>query len=367
MSGTRAFLVIVGPLGFTLWVVVVATVMILVLIAIGISRHLESVRAERRRAEVQGELEPVFSRFLETEDPGRLAGDLRPAILKMDAAHRPAAALLAIDLMNTASSFSEKEALRRALEESGIVELGERGTRRRSPWRRALACDTLGRIGSPHSVPALLERLKDRRPEVRTAAVQALGEIGADEAVPALSEAFLERRVAPTSVVNDALRRIGGEAGPTFERGVASPDPIVRVSSCYGLSAIASTHGGAVHRLAQVLASDSDPSVRAAAAASLGIAGGGKAPAELVGAAADPDDSVRRSAVAALGSFDDPDTVDALLERTEDDDREVAIRAAEALLGLARRPRAATEARARLESSSAWAVEYVRTIEEVGA
>jgi HEAT repeat protein len=284
----------------------------------------------------------------------------------MDAAHRPVAALLVIDLMGEVSR-SQREKCTYALEQAGIVELGERGTRRLSPWRRALACEMLGKIGVARAVPALLARLEDRRPEVRMAAVRALGDIGSSEAVPALTEAFLERRVAPTNVVNDALRRIGGEGAPAFERGVASPDPIVRVSSCFGLAGIAWSHGGAVFRLAHVLESDPDARVRAAAAAALGIAGGGSAPAALLGATADPDVQVRRSAVKALGSFDDPSSGDALDERTEDEDREVALRAAEALVALAGRPRAALEARARLESSSAWAVQYARKVAEVSA
>jgi HEAT repeat protein len=308
----------------------------------------------------------LFARFFESEDRERLAEELHPAFMRMDAAHRPVAAVLVADLMQSASR-SHKEELRRALEQSGIVELGHRGTRRLSPWRRALACEMLGKIGSPSSVPVLLQRLEDRRPEVRMAAVRALGDIGSTEAVPALSQAFLERRVAPTNVVNDALRRIGGVAGPTFERGVASPDPIVRVSSCFGLSAIASTHGSAVHRLAEVLASDSDAGVRTAAASSLGICGSGNAPAELLHATTDTDVQVRRSAVKALGSFDDPTSSEALNQRTEDEDREVALRAAEALVKLTRRPRAAPQARARLESSSAWAVAYARTVAEVSA
>jgi HEAT repeat protein len=364
MSAVQLVLV-AAPLRLTLWVVAVATVVILVVMSIGISRHLEWIRVARRRERVQGQLEPVFARFFESEDRARLAEELRPAFLRMDAAERPVAAVLVTELMQQAPPSQRKE-LRAALEESGIVELGERGTRRLSPWRRALACEMLGKIGSPRAVPVLLERLDDRRPEVRMAAVRALGDVGSAEAVPALGAAFLERRVAPTNVVNDALRTIGGEApGPTFERGVESPDPIVRVSSCYGLAGIASTHGAAVYRLADVLASDSDARVRAAAAASLGIAGGGSAPPALVAATTDPDDNVRRSAVKALGSFDDPTTADSLDARTEDDDREVAIRAAESLLALSRRPRAGAHARARLESSSAWAVEYAQTVAEV--
>jgi HEAT repeat protein len=122
-----------------------------------------------------------------------------------------------------------------------------------------------------------------------------------------------------------------------------------------------------VFRLAQVLASDPDARVRSAAAAALGIVGGGSAPTALVGATTDPDVQVRRSAVKSLGYFDDPSTSQALDDRTEDEDREVALRAAEALVALAGRPRAAPEARARLESSSAWVVQYARKIAEVSA
>jgi HEAT repeat protein len=365
MPVVRDFLVI-APLRLTFWVLLVATLVILVLIAIALARHFESVRADRRREHVRAELEPVFTRFFENEDPARLADGLRPAFLRMDAAHRPVAAALVGDLMQAASP-SQRQKLREALEESGIVELGHKGTRRFSPWRRALACEMLGKIGSPRSVPVLLARLEDRRPEVRTAAVIALGDIRSEEAVPALSAAFLERRVAPINLVNAALRRIGGQAAPAFERGVVSEDPIVRVSSCFGLSGIAETHGGAVHRLAKVLAADPDARVRAAAASALGIVGGGDAPPEIVAATADQDVTVRRSAVRALGGFDDPTTGETLDERTGDEDREVAIRAAEALVVLAGRPRAAASAQARLDSSSAWAVEYARTIAEVSA
>lgn len=199
------------------------------------------------------------------------------------------------------------------------------------------------------------------------AAVQALGDIGSPDAIPALSDAFLERRVAPTDVVNDTLRRIGGEAVTAFERGVLSPDPIVRVSSCFGLAGFDDKSDACAFRLSEVLASDSDARVRTAAATALGIVGGDDAPPALLDATADPEVQVRRSAVRALGSFDDPSTGEALSERTEDEDREVAIRAAESLLALAGRPRASPGARARLESSSAWAVEYARTVAEVSA
>jgi len=365
MSGVRVLLV-AAPLQLTVWVLVAATAVIVAVIAIGVALHVGSVRADRRRKRVRDELEPVFATFFETEDQERLAEELRPAFMRMDAAHRPMAALLVTDLMGTVSS-SHTEQVRSALEQAGIVELGERGTRRLSPWRRALACEMLGKIGARRSVPALLQRIEDRRPEVRISAVRSLGDIGATEAVPALSGAFLERRYAPTTVVGDALRRIGGEAMTTFEQGLASPDPIIRVSSCYGLSWMVEARDACVFRLALVLDLDSDARVRAAAASALGILGGDDAPAVLRRATTDAHLNVRRSAVKALGSFDDATIATTLDELTEDDDRETALLAAEALVALSRLSRAAPEAHARLDSSSAWAVEYAQLVAEVSA
>ena len=68
MSAAPVFLVFVAPLRLTLWVVAITTALILVLIAIGAREHAERARAARRRESVRSELEPVFSRFLETED-----------------------------------------------------------------------------------------------------------------------------------------------------------------------------------------------------------------------------------------------------------------------------------------------------------
>jgi HEAT repeat protein len=366
MSEVRMLAVIVAPLRLTLWVLLATTVVIVALLAIVVAHHLHWARADRRRERVRAEFEPVFARFVESEDPVRLADELRPAFRRMDAAHRPVAAVLVIDLMKETSSPAQTENLRWTLEQSGILALAERGTRRLSPWRRALACELLGKIGANSSVPVLLARLDDRRPEVRVAAVGALGNIGSADAVPALSAAFLDGRAAPTNVVNLALRRIGGHAVTAFEQGIASEDPTVRVSSCFGLSE-AEERAAAAGRLAAVLATDSDVRVRTAAASALGIVGGDDAPAALLGATSDPDVQLRRAAVKALGSFDDPAAAATLDEHTEDEDRETAIRAAEALHALAGRPNAARAATARLASSRAWAVDYVRTVAEVSA
>jgi HEAT repeat protein len=351
MSCVR-LLVIVAPLRLTVWILAVAAAAIVVLIAIGVSRHLEAARANRRREHVRGELEPVFSRFLETEDRDQLVSELRPAFLRMDAAHRPVAAVLVTDLMRDVSP-SHRDQIRAALEEAGMVELGELGTRRISPWRRALACEMLGSIGSHRAVPALLARLEDRRPEVRMAAVQALGDIASADAVPALGEGI------PRAPCRPDERRQRGAAQNRWRRrdrvraGRRQPGPDRARLVVLRSSGMAEERAACEFRLAAALDADSDARVRTAAASSLGLLGGDDAPAALRRAATNPDVHLRRAAVKALGSFDDPGAGETLEQCLEDEDRETAIRAAEALLALARRPRAAREADALLDSSSA--------------
>ena len=118
--------------------------MIVVLMSILIVRHGEAARADRVRERLQHEFGPVFSRFLESEDPVHLAEALRPAFMRMNAAERPVAAVLITDVMRKAST-SQKEQLRRALEAAGLVDLGERGTRRARGARRR---------GGPPGAPA---------------------------------------------------------------------------------------------------------------------------------------------------------------------------------------------------------------------
>jgi hypothetical protein len=105
-------LLALAPLRLTFWILAGATAVIVVLNAILIARRGESARADRGRERVRGELGPLLSGFFQTEDPVRLAEDLRPAFLRMNGAERPVAAALITDLMQ-AGSASQTEQLRR--------------------------------------------------------------------------------------------------------------------------------------------------------------------------------------------------------------------------------------------------------------
>lgn len=249
------------------------------------------------------------------------------------------------------------------------MELTERSTRRWMPWRRVLACEILGTLGAERSVPVLVERLEDHRSEVRLAAGRALGTVGSPAAAPSLTSVFLERRAVPTGVAYDALRALGPHGSEAFRRGLSSPDPTLRIASCLGVAALAGAGNGAaaVEAVAGLLAADDNTRVRTAAAKALGVIGGTAPPRALVEAAADPELRVRREAVASLGVFDDPDSVELLAAAAGDPDREVALRSAEALLALRARPAAGGVAGAAFSASSAWSVDYVRTISELAA
>jgi len=354
-----------APLGWTFLVLLAANVVFFVLL-VGLREHW--LLYERRRPPIRERLEPVVKRLVEGRDPENTAAELERTVAGLDRTSRPVAAWLLLDLMRSADD-EMRQRIQAVLDGAGAIDAAEEGTRRRMPWRRALACEILGQIGAERSVPVLIDRLGDRRAEVRMAAARALGAIGSPQAEPALASAFLERTKVPTGVAYDALRGLGTAGAEAFARGLERRDPTVRVASCFGIAAAAGDGGvdGAVTTLTRVIESDDNVRVRTAATRALGLIGGATPPHALVQAARDPELRVRREAVAALGGFDDPESVDVLAESLGDPDREIALRSATALLALADRPHGGVAARAALDGSRAWSVDYVRTIEELAA
>ena len=139
--GARILLASAVPLQLTFWVLVVGSAVIFALIGFGVALDLGRVRDDRRREHVHAELGPVFSRFLETDDSAHLAAELRPAFMRMDAAHRPEAALLTIDVMQRPRPFkrtsSGKSSSKRGSWNSGR---GAPGGCRRGDERSRASC-----------------------------------------------------------------------------------------------------------------------------------------------------------------------------------------------------------------------------------
>jgi hypothetical protein len=344
------------------WVLLAANV-VLFLALVGLREQWAMFA--RRRERVRVSLAPIIDRMTAGDDTLDVVQTIRPIVARMGPQERPVAAWLLLEAIEEVDE-STRMKVRGLLEDSGAIGLAERSTRRWTPWRRALACEILGAVGSKDSVPVLVSRLEDRRVEVRMAAVRALGMIGSPEAAEALTPLFLDRKGIPSGVAFDALRRLGPAGAEVFRQGLRSSNPTTRVESCFGIAATSGTADSSTARaLLAAALSDADARVRTAAARALGRLGGEVAPPGLSEAVNDADVRVRREAVTALGALDDPATVELLERLVLDDDRETALRSAESLLALAERPQSNAAALDAIERSSGWAMAYARTVAQM--
>ena len=105
----------------------------------------------------------MIGRLLDGEDPERAAEELRSLIAGLGRQSRPVAAWLVLDGLREADEATDAPCAR-CLRECGAVEFAERATRGRMPWRRALACEFLGTIGTEHSVDVLVSGCRTSGP-----------------------------------------------------------------------------------------------------------------------------------------------------------------------------------------------------------
>jgi HEAT repeat protein len=347
------------------WILAGLLAVNLVLFAAIVVQREQWVLHERLRARIRERLAPMIERLLEASDAEQAAEEMRPLVAGLGPQARPVAAWLVLDGLRDADAATRAAACR-VLAESGAIERAERSTRSWMPWRRALACELLGTIGAASSVDVLVPRLQDRRAEVRMAAARALGRVGDPAAAEPLAKVFLERRNVPIGVANDALIRLGEAGADAFRQGLRSPEPTVRITSCFGIASEATGDATtqALGLLADRLRSDAEPRVRSAAASAMRWLPGDTTPPALLEGLHDPADAVRRSAARSLAAFDDTAAVAALAGTVGDGDRETALRSAESLLALADGAQAGEPARRALAATRAWTVDWARTTAE---
>ena len=320
---------------------------------------------ERNRARRTARFEREFAEMLEEITSGSPdAGRLRTRISRFNELERPIAATMLLEQLDPASA-SERAVIREALREAGAIDLLVSSLHRRAPWRRALAARTLGQVGADEAVPELVERLSDRSRYVREAAVRALGRIGDERALRPLTELFERPGRAGAGIVYEALLALGESSATVFREGLSSGEESVRVTSCFGVAAVLDP---ALARAdLEPMLADPEGGVRAAACETLGRIPGETVPAPLAQATHDPVPSVRRAAVSALGAYDDPDSLPFLLAALDDPERDVALRAGEALVRLGRLPAAGGRARAAMDETDAWPLETALVLDSLGA
>lgn len=255
------------------------------------------------------------------------------AVARFNRPERQVAAFVLIERLDGATD-DERARLLAAIRDAGAVDRVVRATRRRLPWRRALAIRTLGRIDAPEAVPALIARLSDRSRYVRECAVRALGRTRDPRGLPLLGDRFRTPGSVGAGVVYDALVTYGPSAEPIFAGALRSELVAVRVASCFGVAALSEPEQA--RTLLEPLLSDPSARVRAAAAESIGRFGGSVVPESLARASRDGEPAVRTAAAGALGSFDDPRAVELLSNALLDPDWDTVVRAGESLVRLGR-------------------------------
>jgi HEAT repeat protein len=170
------------------------------------------------------------------------------------------------------------------------------------------AADVLRGVRSPLALPALHAYLAHPLDEASGMAVAlAIGEIGDPNSLPALATALTSPLAGVRAQATAALRSLRAPIGQTavstadatLSALFSDSDGGVRQQAAY--TAGHWKDRGAVTPLVQLVASDTSPQVRKAAAWALGEIGDGGARAALTGAQSDADPLVRSIATGALG------------------------------------------------------------------
>ncbi|WP_211194179.1 HEAT repeat domain-containing protein [Pyxidicoccus fallax] len=200
----------------------------------------------------------------------------------------------------------------------------------RDPSVRALAADTLSRIGAPGAVPALFERLVDEDPRVVQAAVGAIQSLGsADTEALALKAA----RSSDARLRRAALRIIAYFGYPrgldVLLQAMRDPDERLRDAAIYGLPYIEDPR--AVDALLTAATHESERT-RAAAMRALGqTEKEARITSVLLGGLNDRDPWVRYYACQSLGKLNEEAAADAIVALADDDAGQVRVAVVDAL------------------------------------
>ncbi len=194
---------------------------------------------------------------------------------------------------------------------------------------RSKACEALGKIGDPRTIPHLVQALQDWDRGVREEACKALGAIGDPQAIPHLIQALQDREWRVCHAACAALGAIGdSQAIPLLVQILQDTEGRVRRMACEALGRIGDPQ--ATPHLIQAL-QDEDSMVRRMACKALGEIGDPQATPYLIQALQDEDSIVRHVACEALGEIGDPQAIPYLVQVLKDNDSSVRRAACRAL------------------------------------
>lgn len=280
--------------------------------------------ADRRRRRHELGVRPLVTDLL-------VGGEPHPELLRTGSARRDRTVDgLLVEALHTVRGEARTAAID-VLRERGSVVRARGLLGRRSAVTRIRAAELLGLVGEPDCVGDLASLLDDRSPEVRWVAARSLGRLGHPSAVPRLLELADAAGGLPAGQVTMALWALGPAGIEPLRAGLGAASPTARRLSAELLGHLEALR--ATPELVEVLATDTDPAVRAASAAALGRIGSPLATASLTVALGDPDPTVVIAATGSLGRLGDLATLPALARLVgEAPSHDVARAAADALV-----------------------------------
>ncbi|MFM6850655.1 MAG: HEAT repeat domain-containing protein [Terrabacter sp.] len=222
----------------------------------------------------------------------------------------------------------------RVLEVHGAVEAAAADLGHRSSVRRARAAQLLGLARADHTVPQLVEALRDESVEVRNSAAYALGLIGDPGAAGAVLAAIgVPDRGLPAATAAEALQSMGVGISEVLRDGMRDDHARTRMVAAHLSGERSFTRG--LPELRHLLDHDADLTVRETAATAIGRLGRDE-DAAVLGRHTTPDEplSLRRACVQALRELGDDTAVPVLAALLHDPDPRLAELAASALLAL---------------------------------
>jgi HEAT repeat protein len=234
-----------------------------------------------------------------------------------------------LDGLELAALPEEVPPLLNCLRCSGLLDMRIRQARTESGWKRRAALVALGRTRAPEAVPALAEALTAPEEETRIAAVRGLGYTELPRAaIPILDYLLLGGRPIPEHVIQNALVNCCHNSPGVLFRYLKQATGRPRELLARILGELATPELGEDLIL---LATDSDPEVRASAARAIGNSQPSFALPVLSVMVADAEWFVRLRAVVALAAVNHSGRVRPLLRALCDSNRFVRQRAAWAL------------------------------------
>jgi HEAT repeat protein len=196
-----------------------------------------------------------------------------------------------------------------------------------APDLRLRAAHSLGELGDPRAIPALVDRLADEDPAVTEAAAQALLNLRGREVAARLAPLLSVEQVSLRNSAMSLLRRIGEDAPDLLLDLLSDSDLDLRI---FAADILAQVEAPGVTRALINALKDPDANVRANAATSLGQRGEPAAVTGLIGLLQD-EEWVSFAAIEALALIGDASAVEPLIGCLKNGSPVLCVAVAEAL------------------------------------